>query len=350
MALKKKRRRKKIKENKPMIHKILGLFILIVALTVGIYSFTSNNTSVSRIAEEDNLQLKTFNPFSSPEKPEKPKNNDNPNKEPEEACINTDNGLAESKPICNCAAYLFRCENRKCAEVNNENSALYKILGPINCNVVDNQQWCELPGGGGRDGWYCVAKPVIYLYPEKPTLVEVRVKTAGEIFVSDPQIETFGGSAPNETNGWNNVLAYPNGKLVYEGKEYRELFYESNVEDIKRPEKGLMLNSENIRVELDKVISKLGLINEEKVEFMDFWIPRLENLKSKYVFFGIIDQDEKDRIDNVYINPKPDTFIEFIAYFAPLEKPYDGKKLELPSAPPARTGFTAVEWGGTVGK
>ena len=45
------------------------------------------------------------------------------------------------------------------------------------------------------------------------------------------------------------------------------------------------------------------------------------------------------------INPKPDTIIRVLMVFKRLEEPIDiaEQKLETPQ----RTGFTAVEWGGT---
>src|SRR5207248_2364939 len=33
---------------------------------------------------------------------------------------------------------------------------------------------------------YCIAKPVIYLYPQTPTKVQVSLKVPGEIYISDP--------------------------------------------------------------------------------------------------------------------------------------------------------------------
>ena len=52
---------------------------------------------------------------------------------------------------------------------------------------------------------------------------------------------------------------------------------------------------------------------------------------------------------NIYmpldINPKPDTIIRILMTFKGLEKPIDVTEQKLQT--PKRTGFTAVEWGGT---
>jgi hypothetical protein len=71
-------------------------------------------------------------------------------------------------------------------------------------------------------------------------------------------------------------------------------------------------------------------------------------MNSPYVLFSILDSEEKERIDRVEISPKPDTFIGFIAYFKPVYEKYTPMPLSLPEVPPARVGYTAVEWGGTI--
>jgi hypothetical protein len=132
------------------------------------------------------------------------------------------------------------------------------------------------------------------------------------------------------------------------GKKYNELFYETNVADINAPKNGIVVDSKNLDRELANIITSLGLIGVEKEEFLDWWLPRLKALNAPYILFSIIDTPEKERIDKVNISPKPDTFIEFMAYFKPLDGPISIPALNLPNTPPERVGFTAVEWGGVL--
>ncbi len=186
----------------------------------------------------------------------------------------------------------------------------------------------------------CIAKPVIYLYPTTPTLVDVSVKVPGNIFISDPLYPD---------GGWKNVLAHPNGSLLYENKKYSELFFESDVDKVNPPDNGIVIAKRDLKKTLTDTVTKLGLIGAEKEEFLDFWIPVLNDLDSPYILFSILDDVEKERVDHVEISPRPDTFIAFIAYFKPLTAPpTDIKPLNLPESPPERIGFTAVEWGGTI--
>ena len=105
------------------------------------------------------------------------------------------------------------------------------------------------------DGRYCVGKPVVYLYPLKPTLVDVGVESAGKVVVSDPHYPE---------GGWKSVLAYPSGRLQYQGHEYKELFYETEVNKINQPNNGLVIATSDIASQLKKITTIYGLNNMEQ--------------------------------------------------------------------------------------
>lgn len=244
---------------------------------------------------------------------------------------------------CKCTAWLVKCEGGKCVDVDTAKSGIPGTKDEV-CKQFDQNNWCQTFSKEG-DGWYCIGKPVIYLYPQIPTLIDVRVATDGEIFISDPPIE-YGRT--KQTGGWKSVLALPSGTLLHQGKTYRELFYESVTRDVKRPAKGIVMNKTTIEAELLDFITQLGLTqSDEQQEFLQWWIPQLKNFPTQNIFVSILEEDEKRRLDQVFIQPKPDTFIEFIAYFAPLPEGETVEPLVLPPTPP-RIGFTAIEWGGVV--
>lgn len=211
--------------------------------------------------------------------------------------------------------------------------AWHGVLGSCSIaypNMGQSTQGCSLA---------CIAKPVVYFYPTNPTYVDVSVETSGQITVSDPTYPI---------GGWKHVLAYPNGKLIYNNKEYSELFYETSVDAIQQPQTGIILPTTHLRTSLTKIITTLGLTKFERDEFIQFWLPRLQKTGKPYIFFSLMDAKSKEQQDKLMVNPKPDTFITFIAYFKPLDIPITVDPLVLPKEPPKRVGFTVVEWGGTL--
>lgn len=202
------------------------------------------------------------------------------------------------------------------------------------------------PGSGGQANWpdnrvpyWCDAKPVIYLYPTKPTNVSVKVTVPGKITVSIPKYE--------ENVGWKDVLAYPDGTLTYQGKNYSELFYETVQERTPPPTSGWIVKRDDLKSKLTEITSLLGLNSKEQNEFLNYWLPRLNSLKKPYVFVSFFDPLIKDSVDKVDITPKPDNFIQFIMYFKGLDRNQEVKSPTYPLIP-QRTGFTAVEWGGIL--
>lgn len=204
---------------------------------------------------------------------------------------------------------------------------------PVNCtrNFVENSK----PGSHP----FCFGKPVIYLYPEKPTYISVKLHIPGEIYISDPHY-------PKE--GWQNVLAYPDGTLYYQNKKYRELYYESAVDNVKAPENGIIVPKKDIKKEIIRVTTQLGLIKHEQDEFLEYWLPKIAEIDKPYILVSLIDPVEKERVDGIEYSVEPDTRIEFLVYFKGVIKPYTLPPFKLPETIPQRIGFTAVEWGGTI--
>lgn len=185
----------------------------------------------------------------------------------------------------------------------------------------------------------CDAKPVIYLYPTIPTFIDVTLSLPGKVVVSDP-------TYPEE--GWKNIYAFPDGKLLYRGNTYRELFYEADITRIDPPTRGFVVSQNDIGKTLSEIAYRFGLIQSEKQEFLEYWLPRLTSLKAPYMFISVYSPEQKNIIDRVDIIPAPDTFIQFIMYFKPLTQFKKVDPLLFPDRSKERIGFTAVEWGGVL--
>lgn len=184
----------------------------------------------------------------------------------------------------------------------------------------------------------CNSKPIIYLYPQKPTHVDVSLKIPGRVTVSDPLYPL---------GGWKQVLAFPDGTLLYKNKIYHELYYESETIQAQYPQDGFIVKKSEIASTLMQFTASLGLVGNERKEFVEYWIPQLMKIDTPYVFISILSPKEKAKVDTVIISPEPDTRIEFLAYFKPVQHPYVVAPLVFPHVP-ERNGFVEVEWGGTI--
>ena len=109
------------------------------------------------------------------------------------------------------------------------------------------------------------AKPVLYLYPEEETVVNVQLDFNGEL------TSTY----PAYNGGWT-VTAQPDGTLTdASGREYYCLFWEgkSNVQyDLS---KGFCVAGEDTRAFLEESLAALGLTDKEANEFILYWLPQM---------------------------------------------------------------------------
>ena len=118
-------------------------------------------------------------------------------------------------------------------------------------------------------------KPVIYLYPQKEQEVEVSLELQGELSFTYPEYE----------EGWN-VLAYPDGRLVHQGKEYDYLFWEGKLDSFKPNwEEGFVVKKEDTVAFLEESLTALGLTPKEYNDFIVYWAPiMMENEYNKVYF------------------------------------------------------------------
>lgn len=178
-------------------------------------------------------------------------------------------------------------------------------------------------------------KPIIYLYPEKEQLVEVKLLKEQNITVSYPKYN----------NSWQ-VIAKPNGDLkdIKTNRNLYGLYYEAKNNESKiNLEEGFCIKRENIVSFLEEKLSILGLNEREANEFIIYWLPRLEKNEYNYIRFASI--SEINKIMPLEVSPQPDTIIRVLMEFKGLNKEIKVKGQELSKV--NRNGFVLVEWGGT---
>jgi len=180
-------------------------------------------------------------------------------------------------------------------------------------------------------------KPVIYLYPTQPEDVNVKLYYPSGFSATTPTYDP--------TTGWN-VLANPNGNLVNlsDGKTYPYLYWEGNKLDFNFDmTKGFVVPGNQTASFLSQELPKIGLDKKETAAFLQYWVPKMEHNKYSLIHFAGKDYTNLAKLQ---ITPKPDSLLRVFMAEEPLARPVPVTPQTFPVF--HRTGFTAVEWGGTI--
>lgn len=177
-------------------------------------------------------------------------------------------------------------------------------------------------------------KPIIYLYPTKTTEITVKL--------GHPEILTC--TYPKYENEWK-VIANPNGDLtdIKTKRTLYGLYWEGTGIRTNKTNEGFIVKGEDTISFLEEKLEILGLNEREANEFIIYWLPKLEPNKYNYIRFQTMEQIEENM--PLEITPKPDSIIRIVMEYKALEEPIEVTEQQLST--PQRTGFTAVEWGGT---
>lgn len=192
-------------------------------------------------------------------------------------------------------------------------------------------------------------KPALYFYPEKPLNLSVKVNPKGKITKSIPD---------HGQEGWQNVLASPDGSLQYQNQTYPYLYYETELNNINPPKNGWIVEKKDLAVFFNYSLPQLGLNKQEVEDFLVYWLPIL--LPEEKWFIGLISQDELNKIEPLEFSVNPDSLIRVRFYFEKIDGTNIASiintyritnwldRVKLFINKPLRTGFTVVDWGGIV--
>lgn len=181
-----------------------------------------------------------------------------------------------------------------------------------------------------------VMKPILYLYPKEKTNITVKLAHPENL------ITTY----PKYNDGWQ-VTASPNGDLYDKDNKYYYALYwdEKNTTDVSFDE-GFYVEKESAINFLEEKLSIIGLNDKERNEFIMYWLPKLEDNEKSLVYFELTEERESN--NKLIINPKPDSMLRINIHIKKVSKKINIKEQYLPTF--TRTGFTVVEWGGTIHK
>ena len=175
-------------------------------------------------------------------------------------------------------------------------------------------------------------KPVIYLYPETETSVEVKLDFDGELTCTYPAYK----------DGWA-VTAAPDGTLVdAAGTQYNYLYWEGVSDAAYDFSQGFCVAGADTAAFLEDALGQLGLTRREANEFIVYWLPLMQDNPYNLITFQQETYTDSARLS---VSPTPDTVLRVFMAWKPLETSVTIDPQELTA--PKRTGFTVVEWGGS---
>ncbi|NOQ26981.1 MAG: hypothetical protein GQ564_16595 [Bacteroidales bacterium] len=182
----------------------------------------------------------------------------------------------------------------------------------------------------GCDTCNMVYKPNIYIYPNEQIQLTVKLDfpMGGKIVTSIPEYGT----------GWN-ISVDTNGLI---DNTYSYLFYESTQPDIWQRNSGWIIKKIDLETFFRDNMTNYGFYGQEIDDFIDYWIPRLDN----YPYFSICPQTA-DLIDDVIelsFSKQPDNVLRLFYVI----RAYDvlPEKLVEPTINSyKREGYFITEWG-----
>lgn len=180
-------------------------------------------------------------------------------------------------------------------------------------------------------------KPILYLYPTQETEVRVQFHFNGTLKTTFPKYD----------ENWK-VIASPKGQL-YDTKTkrtYTSLFWDGEIELPKshyQYNEGFVVAKENLTTFLIEKLEHIGLNHQETNDFIQFWLPILEQNQFNFIHFLVNDACNEVAVNTVH--PQPETSIRVYMEFFGVNQFKSVPKQKLPKT--KRKGFTLVEWGGT---
>lgn len=182
--------------------------------------------------------------------------------------------------------------------------------------------------------YYSDYKPIIYFYPEAPTVCSAKIILNSELACTYPA---------HNADGWENFTAYPDGTLVFpDGKEYYALYWEGIHLTEWDFSKGFCVKGEDTAAFLEWALAEQGLTSREANEFIIYWLPLMQNNPYNVIAFQTTAYTDGAVLD---ISPSPDSLLRvFMAYY-PTENEMEIQPQIFDKF--VRNGFTVVEWGGS---
>lgn len=190
-------------------------------------------------------------------------------------------------------------------------------------------QSCE-PDDDDNEEYAEVDKPNIYIYTQEQIQLTVNLDfpLGGEIVTSIPDYGT----------GWN-ISVDTNGLI---DNTYSFLFYESIQPDIWQINNGWIIEKSELESFFTANLSDYGFYGQEINDFIDYWIPKLDN----YKYYSICPQTSVliNNVIELSFSKQPDNILRLFYVIKGYDK-LPNKLIEPSITTFDREGYFVTEWG-----
>lgn len=178
------------------------------------------------------------------------------------------------------------------------------------------------------------AKPAIYLYSDKTINLNVKVIPNGRLTFTFPKYPV---------SGWD-VTASSSGIVEYKNNSYPYLWWESTSYGYAIPNNGWVVKKENVQDRISEILFAYGLNKTEVEDFVEYWLPIMEQENSSYIFFTFLVDNQVNQIAKLEFSVAPESMLRLFMVYKPLDSYKEVTPLKIEKI--QREGFTVIEWGG----
>lgn len=191
-------------------------------------------------------------------------------------------------------------------------------------------------------------KPVLYLYPEQERTMTVTLDLKGTLDTVYPAPERV-TSVDGRTRASWTVGAARDGTLTdTSGRTYPSIFWDATMA-LPEPDAGSVVSRDDAVAFLEDKLAQLGLNEREAADFITYWAPRMRAHDYTFVSFDASAYTRRAAYSFTDTDGEavtPDTFIRVFMSIREADASTVAEP-QILTPPPPRSGFTAVEWGGT---
>ena len=206
-------------------------------------------------------------------------------------------------------------------------------------------------------------KPVLYLYPEKPTNVTVSFAKPMQLTRTIPSYSSDWFVSANPDGTLTDLKSEQTDCSIYDipvhGSEYAKSACESNqypylywagnrvgVTYPFNPHIGWIVSSMEMETFLSATLERIGFTYREKEDFLSYWVPVMREKNAPWYHVRFLQTSDMNMFIPMNIDPAPDRYYRFFLDWMPLRAPPAIPIAPQQLDPIIRKGFTVVEWGG----